>query len=512
MAESHHSPEVSGVDRVIHPKKDCSLYLAADSLVISDRLLTKRSQANFCGWRFGSSTTKITIPYYNILWASVDKELVIEWAQEDDDKFYKRKNPDSKLNYVKMHYPVGEDSTLVLKWAEKLLQLAYGRAHLQKRALVLVNPKAGPGKAVEIFEQDVRPLFEAARMRLTVRRTSRGGEGMDICRNLDITDYDVVVVCSGDGLAYEVFNGFGARRDAGIALKKVAVAHIPCGSGNALGANLNGFSHPSPSALAIIKGIPTPIDLMSVTQGTQRTLSFLSQSVGIIAECDLGTENMRWLGAKRFDVGIVQRIWRKRLYPCDVAFKLELDDKDDIKSHYRDYQARVAEGDKPSGDDTQRPSSSRGGTQGGLPPLRFGTVHDEVPDDWEKHNFDKMGSFYCGKMPYMTAKACFFPAACPEDGLMDVAMNDGDIRKRDYIPLMQSVESGNFFDNPLLSYRKVAAYRFTPRNQPTGYISIDGERVPFEPFQVEVHSGLGTVLSRRGRYECNGPPDWERVA
>ena len=36
------------------------------------------------------------------------------------------------------------------------------------------------------------------------------------------------------------------------------------------------------------------------------------------------------------------------------------------------------------------------------------------------------------------------------------------------------------------------------------YISIDGEKVPFEPFQAEVHEGLGTVLAKRHLYDAPG--------
>jgi len=44
--------------------------------------------------------------------------------------------------------------------------------------------------------------------------------------------------------------------------------------------------------------------------------------------------------------------------------------------------------------------------------------------------------------------------------------------------------------------------------QKEGLIAIDGERVPWEPFQAEVVRGLGTVLSKRGAlYEWDGPPE-----
>lgn len=63
---------------------------------------------------------------------------------------------------------------------------------------------------------------------------------------------------------------------------------------------------------------------------------------------------------------------------------------------------------------------------------------------------------------------------------------------------MPESATGDHFKSPLIIYRKVEAFRLVPREQPTGYLSIDGESVPFGPFQVEVHRGLGTVLSKSG--------------
>lgn len=58
-----------------------------------------------------------------------------------------------------------------------------------------------------------------------------------------------------------------------------------------------------------------------------------------------------------------------------------------------------------------------------------------------------------------------------------------------------------------MSYRKVLGYRIVPHKRPgvvEEYISIDGERIPFEPFQAEVHAGLGTVLAKGHLYEAPG--------
>ncbi|OTA98022.1 hypothetical protein M426DRAFT_326308 [Hypoxylon sp. CI-4A] len=494
--------------------KGVSLALVGDSLLVKDKSRARNHRKTVCGVAIGTTPTEFSIPLYNILWAEIStfSILTIDYAEHTSK---------TQVRVAKLAYTTDEHTLNTQNaWVDLLLQQSYGTAQHKKRAKVLVNPHAGPGGADKIWEHEVRPLFEAARMSLDIVRTKFSGEAVGICENLDIDAYDIVVPCSGDGLPYECINGLGKRSDARKALRQIAVAHIPCGSGNAMSCNLNGSHRPSLAALAIIKGVRTPMDLMSVTQGSTRTLSFLSQSVGIIAECDLGTEHLRWLGAARFNVGLVQRIFSKRVYPCDISMKVEIPDKADIKAHYKRERAEHDHTVRREKDamNTKEASfagesaSSDGDAGDGLPPLRFGTINDKLPDDWETASYDKLGNFYCGNMAWMAPDANFFPATCPNDGLMDVVMNDGDISATKYLELLTSVESGRFFDNPHVSYRKVSAYRFTPRNQQHGYISIDGEHAPFEPFQVEVHQGLGTVLSKYGKYEAAGPSDWEKAA
>lgn len=48
------------------------------------------------------------------------------------------------------------------------------------------------------------------------------------------------------------------------------------------------------------------IDLLSILQSGKRSLSFMSQSVGLMADLDLGTEHLRWLGSNRFIYGYLR--------------------------------------------------------------------------------------------------------------------------------------------------------------------------------------------------------------
>ena len=391
------------------------------------------------------------------------------------------------------------------QWVAKLLDRAYGESQRNKRIKVLINPFGGKGSAEKWYHRDIEPIFTAANCKVEIERTQYKGHAVEIAKNINIGAYDVIASCSGDGLPHEVFNGLGQKSDARKALSDVAIAQLPCGTGNAMSWNLNGTDSNSLAALCVVKGLRTPMDLVSVTQGNTRTLSFLSQSVGIVAESDLGTEHLRWLGDARFTYGFLIRLLRKTVYPCDIAIKVAIDNKATIKEHcHKEYVARVSmEERRRRTDNPPDLSTSENGLR--LPELRYGTIMDELPSDWVLVPYDRLGNFYCGNMVDMAAKSPFFAAALPHDGLIDLVTIDGDISRTAAIKLMLSVEKNGLFDQPLVNYRKILGYRIIPRGSKDGYISIDGERVPFAPFQAEVHHGLGTVLSRNGHsYEAQG--------
>ena len=410
------------------------------------------------------------------------------------------------IQVASIKYPIEETQRhQALTWADKLLNVAYGKSQRRKRIKVLLNPAGGKGKALEWYERDIEPVFVAARCEIDVVRTRYQGHAVELAERLDVDAYDVVACCSGDGLPHEVFNGFGKRKDAVRALRKIAVVQLPCGSGNAMCWNLTGTGSPGLATLRIVKSLRMPLDLISITQGGRRTLSFLSQSVGVVAETDLGTENLRWMGENRFVYGLLVRLIEKRKYPCDIAIQLEIGDKADIRAHYeRELHSRspttegrnvaVVENAERANDHYQ-----------GLPQLRYGTATDPLPESWRLIPYDKLSSFYAGNMAYMTADGNFFPASLPVDGCLDLLCIDGDLSRTKVLRAFLAVSKNEFFDLDYVSYRKVLAYRIIPKGQADGYISIDGERIPFEPFQAEVHRGLGTVLSMSGHlYEAPG--------
>ena len=425
-----------------------------------------------------------------MLWAELsDYELTVTYA-----------HPTSKnvVRVASINYLVEKtDRWQVNAWISKLLDRAYGESQRRKRIKILINPFGGKGSAQKWYLRDIEPIFAAARCQTDVERTAYSGHAVEIAANLDADAYDVIASCSGDGLPHEVFNGLGKKKDARRALAKVAVVQLPCGTGNAMSWNLNGTDSTSLAALCIVKGIRTPLDLVSITQGEKRSLSFLSQSVGVVAEVDLGTEHIRWMGSARFTYGFLVRLLGKTVYPAEIAVKVEIPTKAAIREHYRKELSNRSDFDSRRELNTSEDYS--------LPPLKYGSINDALPSDWSMVPHDKLGNFYSGNMAFMAPDANFFPAALPNDGCADLVTIDGDISRVAAIKSLMAVENGTFFDMLHVNYRKISGYRIVPKGQRDGYISIDGERVPFEPFQAEVHRGLGTVLSKSGHlYEAKG--------
>jgi sphingosine kinase len=415
-----------------------------------------------------------SIPLFNVVWAEVaDGSITIHHVEQKSK---------TDVAVRRLSYPVSqEQNALAEGWTRQLLDLAYGRAQRQKRIKVLINPFSGKGRAPKLYSRQVEPVFAAARCIVDVQTTTHQGHAEEIAENLDVDAYDAIAPCSGDGLVYEVFNGLSRKPNASEALAKIAVTHLPSGSGNAMSWNLNGTGSAGMAALCIVKGLRTPFDLVSVTQGGRRTVSFLSQAFGLIAESDLGTDHLRWMGRARFTYGFLVRLLGRCEYPCDLALRVEIDDKEAIRNH---YQERVKQGCMERLCDEEGPSQ-------GLPPLKYGTATDPLPEGWELVPHPRMGNFYAGKMAFMAADAVFFPASLPNDGLMDVIVVSNEIGRWAALKMMKAA-------------KKVTAYRLIPRKA-EGIIAIDGESIPFEPFQVEIHRGLGTVLSRSGyKYEARG--------
>ncbi|XP_058563899.1 sphingosine kinase 2 isoform X2 [Neofelis nebulosa] len=182
------------------------------------------------------------------------------------------------------------------------------------RLLLLVNPLGGRGLAWQWCKTHVLPMISEAGLSFNLIQTERQNHARELVQGLRLSEWDGIVTVSGDGLLFEVLNGFLDRPDWEEAVK-TPVGILPCGSGNALAGAVNQHGGFEPAlgvdlllncSLLLCRGGSRPLDLMSVTLASgSRCLSFLSVAWGFVSDVDIQSERFRALGSARFTLGTV---------------------------------------------------------------------------------------------------------------------------------------------------------------------------------------------------------------
>lgn len=483
------------------------------------------------------------IPYYNILWAQ--SAATASSGTSSDDKLV-HSDP-IKLSYMKpkshaneldpesieivvvstnSYFPAVVDlkqdansssvdeSKLTAK--DALLQYAYsfsidGVIHLsssapgtpffklQKHFLVIINPKSGSGKARQVYEQECAPVLAMAHCKTTIIETTHRSHATEYVRDLEFFSpdsgdkiYDAIICCSGDGIPHEVFNGLAQRRDSRYVLANVPIAQLPCGSGNAMAFSVHGHRSPSAVSLGFVKAQTMAIDLMLMTTAGKpsKTMSFLTQTFGLIADADFGTTYLRWMGQSRFNLGVATRILTMKQYPCDLYIKYVHKTKESVQEHVETYQAN-------SSTELHDPQARELDT-------RYGTADDPVPTDWDHVDGSDTFMFYTGNMPWISIDTLMFPAVLPADGCMDLIISKTSMPRATTAKMMLSLETGAHVDLAGVQYSKIEAYRLVPKSSAEGLVAVDGEFVSGASFQVEVVPKCARLLSPTASYYPSG--------
>ncbi|KAG8964136.1 sphinganine kinase lcb4 [Tulasnella sp. 425] len=391
--------------------------------------------------------------------------------------------------------PTPEDTDSEAEWVRALLRAAYGEAPPRRSFMIFVNPASGQGKGRAIFDKRLKPILEAAHCSFDVVYTTHGGHAGEMCLTLPLT-YDAIITVSGDGTPYEVINGFAKRLDARAAFEKVAVVPIPAGSGNAFSLNLlglvDGFD-PIASLLNAIKGTPMHLDLSSVTmlKSRETVYSFLAQSGGLMAELDLGTEHLRWMGDSRFIVGFLKGVITNTPRQLRVLIKEPETDKPKLLDEF-------LAGPAPS---VVAPDVTPGAEAQQRMPLPKHIDEPEGTEGWIE--FDKPILYtYGGLMPYVARDLMDFPIKQPCDGFIHLVVQEIETRGT-MIKMIDGGPKGEPFYLNTHRYHKTRAYRIIPTgpaSKDRECFSIDGERIPYEGFHVEVHPGLLRTFSMNGKF------------
>lgn len=220
-----------------------------------------------------------------------------------------------------------------------LILLAFERP---RRLLIFVNPIGGTGNGEKIFDKKIRPILELSRIEYNVKVTEHANESKEIILDskTDLSLYDGVICVGGDGMFGEVLNGIMIRtqRENNVqyelidsALKKpnLTLGIIPAGSTDAVAYATSGFNDPINSIIQIVLGRTIQVDVGAVHHRDEENLicyiaSFMGY--GFFGDTMKQSENLRWMGPKRYNWAGIKQFFKHRLYSGEIKLCIEPND------------------------------------------------------------------------------------------------------------------------------------------------------------------------------------------
>uniref|UniRef100_A0A671THK1 sphingosine kinase n=1 Tax=Sparus aurata TaxID=8175 RepID=A0A671THK1_SPAAU len=109
------------------------------------------------------------------------------------------------------------------------------------RMMLLVNPQSGKGQALTLYNNHIQRMLNEAGVPHTLVITERQNHARELVKEADLSQWDALVIMSGDGLLFEVINGLLDRPDWEEAIR-TPLGILPGGSGNALAASVHHYS------------------------------------------------------------------------------------------------------------------------------------------------------------------------------------------------------------------------------------------------------------------------------
>uniref|UniRef100_A0A3B5MJZ7 sphingosine kinase n=1 Tax=Xiphophorus couchianus TaxID=32473 RepID=A0A3B5MJZ7_9TELE len=325
------------------------------------------------------------------------------------------------------------------------------------RTMILVNPHSGRGQALQLFTGHIQAMLTEASVPYTLVITEHQNHARELVRNADLTQWDALVIMSGDGLLFEVINGMMEREDWQQAIQ-TPLGMLPGGSGNALAASIHHYSQSPPAwneelllscGFMLCKGLVGSLDLVSVhLASSQRLFSFLSLAWGFVADVDIESEKYRHVGAIRFLMGTLVRLASLRVYQGRLAY---------LPSSLKNYSL--------------------------LPSLC-----QPVPENWTVVNEEDFVLVLAICHSHLAEDLWTVPGAMADDGLIHLFYVTAGISRPALLRLFLAMERGSHlaYGCPHLVYEKVRALRLEPISQ-QGMITVDGEVVEYGPIQAQVH-------------------------
>jgi diacylglycerol kinase family enzyme len=225
----------------------------------------------------------------------------------------------------------------------------------KKKFLVFLNPVSGAGYSLKMWETKILPILKESNFISYdlhfseypghIRHLMLEDENHPEIRKRNpkqkklltpLSQYTTIVGIGGDGTYWEVINGILERKqqDGLQILSNISIQPLPTGSGNALNKSILFGNNETPilinALFNLIRGKSFPKDLSTIqylspsAKGLHPTKvsSFLLVGYGILADLDIYSEHLHFLGELRFYIYALYYSLIKRYYSATLCMKL----------------------------------------------------------------------------------------------------------------------------------------------------------------------------------------------
>ena len=321
-----------------------------------------------------------------------------------------------------------------------------------KYPLFIINPVSGKGKALDIFNNSVKPILDDLNLSYSVEVTKTQNDIDSIIEKHKnrINNYDCIVAVGGDGTFNELLQVNMMHN------YDIPLGIIPTGSGNGL---VRSVTHKEynisilGSLYALLKGKVHKMDMMKCLLKDKTNppiYSFLSQAWGMPSDVDIESESMRWLGDLRFTIEALFKICKFKHYDATLSYIPVTTENRHNLHKYQSY-----------------------------------TWNNNIDEDFGWITIDdKFLMVWICNLPYMTSDMKVSPYSKLDDGLMHLIMIKDGCSRFDVLQMFMQLETGAHVNNTAVSIIPILGYRLYPKNS---YLTIDGERVDNVPIQTIIY-------------------------
>ncbi|XP_034739550.1 sphingosine kinase 2-like [Etheostoma cragini] len=365
------------------------------------------------------------------------------------------------------------------------------------RMMLLVNPQSGKGQALTLYNNHIQRMLNEAGVTHTLVITERQNHARELVKEADLSQWDALVIMSGDGLLFEMT----PLRAPPVFSEELLVS---CG-------------------FLLCQRLVARMDLVSIhVASSPRLFSFLSLAWGFVADVDIESEKYRQVGAARFTIGTLVRLASLHVYKGKLAYLPATEDYTNEEGlvnnqtlHCNNQASSLTPASRSSRDSpcqntfhnschsnnslkvrrtvsTPSQSANKAGPSDSL----LLPLDQPLPSDWvvvQEEDFVLMLAMY---QSHLAEDLLAAPGATSDDGFIHLIYVRAGISRASLLKLFLAMEKGAHLTANCqhLVHTKVRALRLEPHS-PNGIITVDGEVVEYGPVQAEVHRGLARLIT-----------------